>query len=347
MPWVRVVLVNYNSGPLLAQTIAALACQTDAGFEAVIVDNASSDGSAEGLALPDERFRLVAAGANLGFAAGCNLGCRGATVPWLAMLNPDAIPEPDWLASLHRATIRYPDAVVFGSTQLDAQNPEILDGAGDCFSVYGLAWRGGHGQPTGLVQSDVRVFSACGAAALYRRDVFEAAGGYAESFFCYLEDVDLGFRLNLSGYEALQIADARVRHVGSACSGGKTSAFATYHGLRNAVFVSVRCMPFPLVLLTLPLLVGAQIWIGLRTGALHERLKPVRDGLACLPALLRQRRAVQAGRSVGAAAVARLLVWNPRHVNRLSVIPLARARRGSVLPVERLAAGSHPPQAEG
>jgi GT2 family glycosyltransferase len=325
VPWVRVVLVNYNSGPLLAETVAALARQTDGDFEAVIVDNASTDGSAV-LALPDERFRLVAAGGNLGFAAGCNLGCRGAAVPWLAMLNPDAIPEPDWLAGLRRATVRYPEVVAFGSTQLDAADPGILDGAGDCYSIYGLAWRGGNGQSASIIGPDARVFSACAAAALYRRDVFESLGGFAESFFCYLEDVDLGFRLNLLGYEAIQLPEARVRHVGSACSGGRTSRFAVYHGLRNAVFLCVRCVPLPLVLLALPLLVASQLWIGLRTRTLAQRLKPVLDGLARIPALLGQRRAIQGGRRVAAADVARLMVWNPRRVNQLAVTPLPRAR---------------------
>jgi N-acetylglucosaminyl-diphospho-decaprenol L-rhamnosyltransferase len=326
VPWVRVVIVNYNSGPLLAESVVGLARQTDADFEVVIVDNASTDGSADRLVLPDRRFRLQPAGSNLGFATACNLGCRGAASPWLAMLNPDAIPESDWLASLKRATLRYPEVAVFGSTQLDAVNPAVLDGAGDNYSIFGLAWRGGHGSSHAAIQDDVRVFSPCAAAALYRRDVFESAGGFAESFFCYLEDVDLGFRLNLRGYETLQIADARVRHYGSACSGGKTSRFALYHGLRNAVFVSVRGMPFPLLLLALPLLVLSQFWIGLRTGTLSLRLGAVRDGLAFFPALLRQRRSVQADRRLSTWDVARMLVWNPRRVNRLDVVPLPRLR---------------------
>ena len=74
MAWVRVVIVNYDSGKLLAETIAGLARQTDPDFEAVIVDNASTDGSAERLTLPDPRFLLLNAGSNVGFAAGCNLG---------------------------------------------------------------------------------------------------------------------------------------------------------------------------------------------------------------------------------------------------------------------------------
>jgi GT2 family glycosyltransferase len=326
-PWVRVVIVNYNAGPLLRATVEGLARQSDPDFEAVIVDNASIDGSADARTLPDARFRLLRAGANLGFAAGCNLGARGAETPWLAMLNPDAIPDEDWLAALKRATARYPEIVMFGSTQVDAANPAVLDGAGDNYSIFGLAWRGGHGAPAHTVKSDARVFSPCAAAALYRRDVFEAEGGFAESFFCYLEDVDLGFRLNLRGYEAIQLVSARIRHAGSACSGGKTSRFALYHGLRNSVFVLVRCVPSPLVLLALPLLILSQIWIGFRAGHLSLRMEAIRDGLHVLPKLLRQRRVVQKRRGISFWELGRMLVWNPRTVNLLAIVPLRRRAR--------------------
>jgi GT2 family glycosyltransferase len=240
------------------------------------------------------------------------------------MLNPDAIPDPDWLANLKKATQRYPGVVAFGSTQLDAVNPGVLDGAGDNYSIYGLAWRGGHGGPPEQITGDIRVFSACGAASLYRRDVFEAVGGFAESFFCYLEDVDLGFRLNLLGYEVIQVVDARVAHFGGASSGGKASRFAMYHGLRNSVFVSVRCLPLLLLLVALPLLIFSQVWIGLRAGPFGLRVKSVFAGLTYLPSLLGERRLIQNTRRLTVAQVATLLVWSPRLVNRLAVVALPR-----------------------
>jgi GT2 family glycosyltransferase len=308
MPWVRVVLVNYNAGPVLAETAAALAGQTDGDFEAVIVDN---DGSAERLVLPDGRFRMIAAGSNLGFAAGSNLGARGAATPWLAMLNPDATPDPDWLAQLRRATARYPQAAMFGSTQLNAADPRILDGAGDCYSIYGIAWRGGYGALADPLRQDRRVFSPCGAAALYRREIFEAAGGFAESFFCYLEDVDLGFRLNLRGEEAIQVAEARVRHLG-----GPSTQLARDLTLRNSVYVALRCLPLPHAALALAALAVA-----------HPReLKPLREGLAQLPVLLRERRAIQAARRLRIRDLARLMVWDPRKVKRMAAVPVARSR---------------------
>ena len=197
-PWVRIVIVNYNAGALLQACVDALAAQTMPSFEAVIVDNASTDPPIGGLQLPDARFRIEQAPGNIGFAAGSNLGARGATAPWLAMLNPDTRPAPDWLAELRAATLRHPGTRMFGSTQLDGDDPKIVDGFGDTLSAYGMAWRNLGGQAASeLPEQDCEVFSPCAAAALYARSAFEAARGFDESFFCYLEDVDLGFRLRL------------------------------------------------------------------------------------------------------------------------------------------------------
>ena len=197
--WVRVIIVNHNAGPLLQNCIDALAAQSLAGFEAIIVDNDSSDGSAKALRLPDDRFRLHLAHANLGFAAANNLAAADCKSPWVATLNPDAIAGKSWLEELRSATLRHPGVRMFGSTQLDARKPDRVDGFGDVYSVFGTAWRGASGSPVGALPPDDReVFAPCAAAALYARDAYLAAGGFDESFFCYLEDVDLGFRLALA-----------------------------------------------------------------------------------------------------------------------------------------------------
>lgn len=319
MAWVRVVIVNYNAGDLLTAAVDALARQTMIDFEVVIVDNASSDGSIDRLNLPDERFRVLAAGANLGFAAGCNLGAAGAGTPWLAMLNPDAVPAPGWLSALRDATLRHPAVTMFGSTQLMASAPTVLDGAGDNYSIFGIAWRGGHGASSELVAGDAHVFSPCAAAALYRRDAFEAAGGFAESFFCYLEDVDLGFRLRLAGHRAVQVAKACVLHAGSAIA-GRHSAFTLRHSARNGVLVIIRCLPLPLLLLSLPLYLLAQVWLMGRTPGWGARFAGVWSGLAAIPAAWPGRQAIQRGSRMRLMDVARLLVWDPRRIQRRDIV---------------------------
>ena len=314
-PWVRVVIVNYNGGDHLARAVAGLAGQTLADFEVVIVDNASADGSIERLELPDYRFRLLEAGANLGFAAGCNLGARDAETGWLAMLNPDAVPHPDWLEALRAATLRHPAAALFGSTQLMGDDPERLDGAGDFYSIFGIAWRGGFGASKDLVAGDIPAFSPCAAAGLYRRDVWEALGGMAESFFCYLEDVDIGFRARLAGYRVMQVADARVRHAGSAIT-GRHSEFTLFHSTRNGIIMQIRCMPASLLPLSLPLYVMSQIWLMTRTPGWRWRLRGMAAGFRAIPGTLAIRRDIQGGRRLPARDVVRLLAWNPRSVSQ-------------------------------
>ena len=133
--------------------------------------------------------------------------------------------------------------------------PGQLDGVGDVCHVSGLVWRHAHDRPERDVPEAGRsgpVFAACAAAALYRRDDWVRMGGLDERFFCYVEDVDLGFRLQLAGRPCRYVADAVVHHLGSASS-GVGSDFAVYHGHRNLEWLFLKNMPAPLLWRYLPL----------------------------------------------------------------------------------------------
>jgi len=184
---------------------------------------------------------------NLGFAAANNLAIKMCDTEFVALLNPDAFPHPDWLEKLLAAAERHPEVAAFGSRQMIDGQPGIVDGIGDVYHVSGLSWRAGHGRP--LREEDLverEIFSPCAAAALYRRSALLEVDGFDEDFFCYFEDVDLGFRLRLAGYKCLYVPDAVVDHVGSASSGGRRSDFAVYHGHRNLVWCFLKNMPNPL-----------------------------------------------------------------------------------------------------
>ena len=305
-----VVIVNWNSGALLRQCLASLAAQSVLPEVIWVVDNASSDGSAD--CVPEfPNCRLLSPGANLGFAAGNNLAFRECRSEFVALLNPDAFADPDWLAALLAAAAANPDCASFGSRQLIAERPEYLDGTGDAYHLSGLVWRERHGklqEPEDLEVSDI--FSPCAAAALYRRGALEAAGGFDESHFCYLEDVDLGFRLRLAGYRALYVPDAVVHHVGSATSGGQHSDFALYHGHRNLVWTYVKNMPGVLFWLCLPAhvmvnLVTILIFAARGRGGVLLRAK--RDALKGLPGMWRKRKAVQNNRRASVSGIWRVL----------------------------------------
>ncbi|MBM3542856.1 MAG: glycosyltransferase family 2 protein, partial [Alphaproteobacteria bacterium] len=247
-PRVSVLIVNYNSGPHLIRCVEALTQQTMGEFEAIVMDNASTDGSiapARDRVAGDPRFIFVASERNLGFAAGNNAAATRARAPWIATLNPDAFARPDWLARLLAAVERYPDAIMFGSAQRDARNPNRLDGCGDAYLACGAPWRGGYGDSARTEPDDYETFGPCAAAALYRAAEFRALGGFDESFFCYGEDIDLAFRMRLAGERCIQVKDAVVDHVGGG-SGG-SGAFARYHGTRNMVWTFAKNMPAALL----------------------------------------------------------------------------------------------------
>lgn len=325
-PWVTVIIVNYNAGDHLSRTVAALTHQTFSDFDVLVIDNGSNDGSLDRARalVSDPRFRFIEAGENLGYAAGNNLAARGAMSPWLATLNPDAFPEPGWLEALHRATLAHPDVAVFGSTQLDAADPTRLDGCGDVFGLAGFPWRGGHKYPISALPPEGETFSACGAAALYRSDAFHEAGGFDERFFCYVEDVDLGYRLRLLGYRCWQVNAAVVHHVGGA-STASDAEFSRYHGIRNAIWCFVKNTPGLLLWPLLPIVLGVNL-LGLasaaRRGFVGIIARGQRDAILGLGAIWRERRHVQATRRVGARHIARTLCWSLFKMWRLEPIRL-------------------------
>lgn len=251
---------------------------------------------------------------NIGFAAGNNLGIANTDTEFIALLNPDAFPKPDWLENLLTVAEANPQCAAFGSVQLLDENPEILDGIGDNYHPSGIFRREGHGwrrdEYGGLQPREI--FSPCAAAALYRREALETIGGFDEDFFCYGEDVDLGFRLRLAGWKSMLVPDAVVRHVGSASSGGKRSEFASYHGHRNMVWVYVKNMPGVLFWLFLPLHIVANLAsvlvLTLRgQGKVVWRAK--RDAIKGLPAMWKKRQVIQSKRVASIKDIWRALSW--------------------------------------
>jgi GT2 family glycosyltransferase len=307
---VTVIVVNFNGGFLLRRCIAALAAQTVRSFEVVLVDNGSTDGSLEALGELSSNVRMIRTGRNLGFAAANNVGLRESRSEWVALVNPDAFPAPDWLQRMLDVAGRRPEFDSFASRTVLADRPDLLDGAGDVYHVSGLFWRRGHAASGGTrFLDDEEVFCPCAAAALYRRSALERVGGFDEDFFCYAEDVDLGFRLRLSGSRCLYVAGAVVAHVGSAIT-GRRSDFSVYYGHRNLVWAYVKNMPPALFWAYLPahlaLNLVTVLWFAARgQGRVIVRAKW--DAMASLARMWSKRRAIQADRRVGAREIRRVM----------------------------------------
>lgn len=244
-PRVSILIVYWNNSNTIVRCLSALAAQTFVDFEVILVDNGSTD---EGLKDIAQKFshlnlRIERLPTNQGFAIGNNVGARLARGEWLALLNADAFPEPEWLAALLDATQRRREFSFFASCLLQAADHARFDGAGDVYHISGLAWRRLYNQPitpSGLIEEEV--FGPCGAAAFFRRELFLSLGGFDETFGSYHEDVDLSFRLRLHGERCLYVPRAVVYHVGSV-SFGRKSPLVIYYGHRNLVWTFVKNMP--------------------------------------------------------------------------------------------------------
>ncbi|MET0293862.1 MAG: glycosyltransferase family 2 protein [Phenylobacterium sp.] len=332
-PQVSVILVVWNSGHTLARCLAALRAQTFTDFEVILSDNASPDGVAQAAAAADPSLRLLENGGNLGFAAGVNRAAALARGRWLALLNPDAYAEPDWLEKLLAGAAAFEGVRCFASRQLMADDAQVLDGLGDVMAAAGFPFRGGYGCRDPGPTAPGEVFSACGGAMLIDRELFLSIGGLDERLFCYCEDVDLGYRLRLQGEPTVVLPEAVVHHEGSISSGGPRSDFAVFHGTRNRLWVFVKDTPPLLFWLTLPLHLAATALLFARHAARGELKAPLRGlmaGLKDLSVALQARREAQAMRRVSSFQIARAMTWNPLDLfgRRVVVRPRRPSRPG-------------------
>lgn len=300
---VAVIIVNYESDDLLVRCLDALSNQSLTPQTVIVVDNHEER---EALIEFRQRFpevNFTATGSNIGFAAAANLGVSQAgDVEFVALLNPDAFPEKNWLQALIDSAETHPNSGSFSSLMLRASDHEFLDGCGDTLHISGLPWREGHNQLRKNFQmAKAGRFSACAGAALYRVDAWHEAGGLDESFFMYIEDIDLGFRLQLLGYSCSFVPEAIVAHVGSAIAGYR-SDFALYYGHRNLVWNYFKNMPWQLLWITLPFhilmnLVVVAVYTFRGRGSLI--LKAKIDAFLSLPRIVRKRKLLKRNSSVG------------------------------------------------
>lgn len=315
---VTVIIVNHNGGECLSRCLSCLAAQQLLPGQIIVFDNASADGSVDAarrLAAADDRLarRTVfhMSEENLGFATANNRAVVMCDTKFVALLNPDAFPERDWLAALVAAARQHPEAAAFGSRQMLDGTDDLIDGIGDVYHISGLSWRAGHGcRLTAADLQDAEIFSPCAAAALYRRGAFNEVGGFDEDFFCYFEDVDLGFRLRLAGYGARFVSAAVVSHLGGASSRGNQSDFAVYYGHRNLVWCWVKNMPHPIFLASLPahfLQTILSVAFSVTRGQFRTIVRAKWHAVTGLRTCWQKRQRVQANRRVTVSAIWRMV----------------------------------------
>ena len=308
---VAVIVVNYNSGEHLRTCVRSIAAQTLAPTRVVVVDNGSSDDSLFGVDCLGVHVDVIRSQRNLGFAAANNLAVRHVSdCRYVALVNADAYVVPTWLERLLDAARCYPECRFFASQLVSAADPTKWDGTGDVYHTSGRAWRRDWGQ---IIKADgpsaTPILGACAAAALYSREAFLAVDGFDEDYFCFYEDVDLSFRLQLAGHRGRYVPEAIARHVGSAMT-VRRSDLSVYYAHRNLVWTYVKNMPGPLFWLYLPqhlaVNLGTMAWFTLRgRGRVIFRAK--RDALTGLARTWRKRRLIQSRRRVTVRYIGALL----------------------------------------
>ncbi len=249
-----IIVLNLNGRRHLPPLLAHLAVQTCRAFELIFVDNGSTDGSAalveQGCAAYGIPLQLILNADNHGFAPACNQGLALSAAPFVVMLNNDTRPEPRWLqALLDAAESGGGDGGADGpvgmvaSKMLRAHKPGEIDSAGIAVDWAGIAWDWRGGEPDQPEETALmEIFGPCGGAALYRRDLLTALGGFDADFFAYLEDVDLAWRARLGGWRCLLQPQARVLHAHSATLGDASPRKRFLLG-RNKVWLLAKNLP--------------------------------------------------------------------------------------------------------
>ena len=257
MKSVTVVIPNWNGREYLKTCLDSLKNQDTDDFEILVIDNASEDGSAEFIRENYPKVRLLSEESNLGFSGGVNEGIKNSETPYVLLLNNDIEADPGFVRNLTAAIEKDDRIFSVSSRMINFRERELMDDAGDLYTILGWAFQRGVGQKT----SDSRylkpqkVFSACGGASIYRRKVFDEIGLFDLKHFAYLEDLDVGYRALLAGYRNMYEPSAIVYHIGSGASGAtKYSDFKVRISARNSIYVPWKNMPFFQRILNAPFL---------------------------------------------------------------------------------------------
>lgn len=293
LPLISVVIPNYNGAAYLGACLSSLVRQSYRDFEVLVVDNASSDGSVETALRAAPAAVILRQKTNLGFAGGANAGIRAATGEWVAVLNNDTEVPEQWLSECVAGISRHPDAAFLACRVLDFKHRDEVYSAGDCFLRAGIGYRRGQEQPD-RAEFDVEseVFAACGCAALYRKSTLVQAGGYDERLFAYMEDVELGLRLQAQRLRGYYLPRARVYHHGAATSGGEFSSLGVRLRTRNSLLLLLKSVPTRILLRCVPMIVLSQLfWLArvVRHGRILSYLSGLAGALRLAPAMLGSR----------------------------------------------------------
>lgn len=250
---VSVVIPNYNGEKYIKKCLESLLNQSLKPDEIIIVDNNSTDGS---LKLLNSEFKdnvcIISLEKNTGFSVAVNEGIKASKGEFIALLNNDTELDKDWLKELY--TVIQKDEKIFSccSKMIRYDNRNIIDDAGDEYSILGWSFKRGDGKSIDNYTKTEEVFSSCAGAAIYRKTILDEIGCFDENFFAYLEDIDISYRARIFGYKNYYSHKAKVYHIGSATSGSRHNSFKVRLAARNNIFLIYKNMTIIQLIINIP-----------------------------------------------------------------------------------------------
>jgi hypothetical protein len=324
VPRVTVIVLNWNGAELLGDCLRSVKNQDFTDFEAIVVDNGSTDDSADLVEREFPGFRLIRLPENTGFCHGNNVGMREAAGDLVVLLNNDAELAPSFLTRLVDAADLEPDVGMFATRILMHDRRNVFDSTGLLVYPDGICRsRGWLEKDVGQYDVADEVLGPNGCAAAYRRVMLDDVGLFDERYFAYLEDLDLAFRGQLRGWRCRYVPDAVCYHKKSITS-GYHSAFKAFLVERNRIWNAIKLFPLRLLLLS-PFYTFARYLAqgfatasgkGISSSFVRDYsrlelagilLRAYVSALSALPAMWRERQRIQRDRRLGALAVFMLM----------------------------------------
>ena len=251
---VSVIIPNFNGIAFLDTVLNSLEGQSMNDFEVILVDNGSTDGSCSFTAANYPWVHILELPDNFGFCRAVNEGIRASKAPYVLLLNNDTEVTENFVEEMLAAIKRHRKAFSCGARMVQYHDRDRLDDAGNYYCALGWSFARGRGRDIHAFEKEEKIFAACAGAAIYRKKILDQIGLFDEEHFAYLEDVDIGYRARIYGYENWYAPEAVVYHVGSGTSGSRYNQFKTRYSSRNNVYLVYKNMPFLQILLNLPFL---------------------------------------------------------------------------------------------
>ena len=198
---VTIIIPNYNGKHFMEPCLQSLSEQTCRDFKVLVVDNASSDGSLEYMSEHYPDIEVISLKKNYGFSKAVNVGIEHSTTPYVILLNNDTTVDTHYVEEMIKAIEKSPRIFSVSSKMIQMYHPELIDSAGDLYTLMGWGVCRGTGRPVSNYTKADQIFTACAGAAIYRRNAFSKIGLFDENHFAYLEDIDVGYRAKIYGYK--------------------------------------------------------------------------------------------------------------------------------------------------